>query len=63
MLSDDAMKDLKTISTMTPDIDSAQLARERFFKKFGSHVNRGPLKFLTGGNVLLKVLSSKKQKQ
>ncbi len=51
-LSKVAREDLKAISTMTPGSDSAQLACEHFFKKFGSHVNKGPLKF--GGSYMWK---------
>ncbi len=44
-LSKDAKEDLRAILTMAPDSDRAQLACEHFYKRFGSHVNKGPLKF------------------
>lgn len=55
-LSEDALGDLKYIEevlvTYTPASPNTQQACKNFFKKFGSHANRGPLHF--GGIYWLK---------
>ncbi len=48
IFSSDAKAELETICAIlksSPDSDNVQFACEQFFKKYGSHANRGPLSF------------------